>query len=394
MLSLLSKKTEFLFHQIIGYGHYFGSRLLEKSKNDFERVRLLDEKLKILSQKQKMELLRVLAILYTDLGDGDMAIKYADEGLLNCENNSFEKAELLSQKGYAQSLFNKFEESEAIFKEGLLILESLPKSNQNDFLKSIIYGQRAINIAQTLLCDDKDALSYIKEAFSSFDFDGQIRKGIPRQVCYHFATLGHIYCYRGEFEEAMSEGFLKAMSIIDNQWDGCPHHIIKLFTQGGIGECLLRFGKVTEAEKLLRDVVDRTYKLRGDQFPPVYKIQTLLLECYLKENKLDEAENELIQLLTYDVSKSPNYIRFFECYLHYLAAHLYVKKGDLNKSADHFLIFFQKMKMFLCCLKKESIDDIKIQRNRKNSLNEELDIFSKKSQELLNKIYPKIDFRV
>ncbi|CAO5679118.1 MAG: hypothetical protein HEEMFOPI_01227 [Holosporales bacterium] len=378
---------------ILGYCHYFGTRRMEKALCHFNQV--LDSKYHAIPDKTVLDLIFFIAVLYTDMGMGTDALKAIEKGISQCRSlDVFKKAEFLSQKGYSLTLFNRFEEAKNVFEEALNLLKKLETNEKTDSLKSTIKGNMAVLFATTFLTKDKETpLKLIEEALSAIHFDGVLKQNIPRFVSYHFATLGYIYCLLGEYDNAFAKGLKQAFHIIDNQLDGCPHHIIKLFIQESYGEYLFWKKEFKKANNLLKKVVEKIYDLRGRQLAPIYRAQTFLMASYLKLKKFEEAEKELNQLMQFNTFGSSNHILFTECMLLYYAGCLNFEKKTYDVAKKYFLLFFEKMNAFLKSFYGENIEiDLKNLLEENKCLEDVLFKYKEAARNSLNKIYPSLEF--
>ncbi|CAO5677743.1 MAG: hypothetical protein HEEMFOPI_01565 [Holosporales bacterium] len=388
--NIVDSQSKIKLLKILGDCHYFGTRRLYDALKYYVQIQREDDSFQFLSNKDRIDIYFFLGILYTDMGKCYQALDMIEKGLLLCgESDLYEKASFLSQKGYALSHFHKKEEAEKVFKQALCLLSMLGTDEKYNYLRSTIKGQMASLFSSTNLTkDNKMGLFLIQEAFDFLSFNGEIKAGIPRFVCYHYATLGHIYCRYGMYEEALKEGFTKTMYIIENKLDGCPHYIIKIFTQSGIGECYFWQGSYEKAKDLLRYVVDRTYELRGREFSPVYKPQTYLMASYYKLGLYKECEQELQELMFFDVSGSTCDLLWTECVMLYYAGSLYLKTGDFEKCHFYFSLFYKKMQNFRHIFDSKNIDD---EEFAPQNLKDFLDL-KKKAKHLLKEVYPKNNF--
>ena len=391
------KELSVLSNIVLAYCHYFGTRRLDQALFFFERalqLNQLDSKRAVLSRKEKLDIRFFISVLYTDMGLGDLALKTISKGLQECTaDDQFKKAEFLSQKGYALSLFDRFDASEESCQESLEILKMLPENEKIKNLISTIKGQQAVLYATTFL--NKDVIKpveLIEEALKDVGFVGQLHKGLPRFVCYHFSTLGFIYCQLGQHEKAI-EALEKAFYIMDNKLDGLSHYIIRLFAMASYGECLFFKGDFKQAKNILKECVLKTYQLRGKQFYPVYRVQTFLMATYLKLGLFEEAEIELENLIKFDVTGAPPSILFTQCLLYYYGADLFLQNGSFMIAEYYFRKFFQEIQLFLKKFNgKTSVDDpcdfLKVSKNKAKDFY----ILKNKAKDYLNSVYPKVNF--
>lgn len=389
--SLHMHNEEIDMHYILGYSHYYGSRHLIAAKDNFEYV--LSKKDHSLTLIDKKALMFLLSVLYNDMGYDKMALQKIDS-CLELDNTSQERATFLCQKGCILSFSNHFNDAQTCFDKAITLLNKIEENKNVLELKSTVYGEKAwACVVYFLTKNQSQAFDYIKKSLSYIPQKSE--NNISKAYCSYYTTLGSLFCKTGAYDQAMKEGFEKALYIIDHKLDGKTHHISKLFINEGVGEVLLRTGKLGEAKTVLKDVITQAYKLRGKSFSSIFIPKVLLMECYLRLNELENAENELMELLVYDLSVSSHAFLFMECLMHYNAAILYRKKNDLIKAQQFFSTFFKKIHALLTqlngALSQEQEDQCRVPKIAITKI-EDCVFFEKQAQQILKNIYPTVDF--
>jgi DNA-binding CsgD family transcriptional regulator/predicted negative regulator of RcsB-dependent stress response len=401
-INQLSKQTLYKF---LGKIYFEASRRLADAKKCFEKALELNRETKTFSNEDFQSIYGDLAAIYTDLVDPISAQDSIQKCIMYAEKTPQRKeviAKLFFQKGYIHILLNEQEEAEKNFEKALHEIKDLPKSKSLDELSSSIKSQNAWLFGVTYLTNDKTnkALELMNESFSYLndEKDYKFKKNISRYVSGAYTTLGDIYCKRGQFDLAMKEGFEHALYILEHGLDNCNHFILRVYIDIGVGECLLRSGKIENARHVLKEVVEKSYTLLGKDCTLIFSPQVLLMECYLRLSQLDLAEKELMQLLSFNICEKTNHTAFMNCLLHYNAAILYKEKKDFEKMEKYFELFFEKMELFL----KKFLDeqdfnilkekDIFFKKGITLPLDQKIILWIKNAKTLLKKVYPHISF--
>ncbi len=310
---------------------------------------------------------KALATVFKDLGG-----IYAYSGSLQQGLDYFKKSIELCKKiknseiliaanfdfmGVAYSQKNNFKEAKACFEKGL---EALKKADpqKRKWIEALIYKHLAWLYSKTYLGRkeayeaekfDLKALDLIGASHSFYDnrmkYKGQkSQEKLLYEAVRHKEGLGYVYCRLGKYKEA-KKVFEDAEYIMNHLISDYSHHSMKRHIALGMGEILLREGKLKEAENKLAEAIQISDKLFGLNCS--FQIEkAYIVEAKIRQDKLEEAYQDCLSLFKLEKRITHPYSNLMYLTSLYHAAIIKYKQGDFKKSSEHFSNFFKQIKLF------------------------------------------------
>jgi tetratricopeptide (TPR) repeat protein len=296
--------------------------------------------------------LKYLADACAETGDYDLAMSYANQSITLCKsfpNSEKMVAENFITLGYIYGRKNNFRQSEYYLKEALKILGL---KNYNE-IESEIYNQLAslysvtyINKGEAYKAEEYaiKAIHLINESNIYTNKPKLNPLNIPLSMARHRWRLGQVYSRLGKYENAIRLGYQEAQRIIDQSPDKTSHQFLKAHISLGMGEALLRQGRLKEAEDKLTQAIityDRLVGRHNALFPKAFR-----LEVRIKLGRLKEAYEDFMDLFKREKRYEHNYGNLIYTTCIYHAAIIKYKQGDIKESMVHFYNFFEDIKHF------------------------------------------------
>jgi tetratricopeptide (TPR) repeat protein len=142
----------------------------------------------------------------------------------------------------------------------------------------------------------------------------------------------------------MDQGFKEAEYLIENTLEACSHNFWKARLDYGVGEVMLREGRLKLAEEKLTKAIKQSEILMGQQDAVCAKI--FRVETRIRLNKFKEAYEDCNDVFKARKKSWTTYEKLIYTSCFYHAAFIKYKQEDLKKSMEHFFAFFQGMQEF------------------------------------------------
>ncbi|MBX9620791.1 MAG: LuxR C-terminal-related transcriptional regulator [Alphaproteobacteria bacterium] len=304
----------------------------------------------------------VLATLLKDFGEVSIALNDLDQPYSqrsidlckNIKNSELIVAENLQIIGDSYRKKDNFEQANMYYIKALEEISNLDNKIKQ-VLESKIYDRLGWLYSVTYL-HKKEAQRAREYLLKSLDIlnSSQLfhannknhpQEKLPCFVAQHRLRLGVINSRLCNYKEAFKEGFREAQYIIDNSLDNCPHDIfLNARIAEGVGEMLLREGKIDQAEEKLTEAIKVIEIMVGKSITLVPK--SFRVEARIRQGKLADAYEDCSAVLEIAKREKNNFHNLIYLTNFYHAAIIKYKQGDLKKSIEHFIDFFREVKKF------------------------------------------------
>lgn len=167
---------------------------------------------------------------------------------------------------------------------------------------------------------------------------------VPCCIARNRMRLGLVYNRLGHYENAIEKGFKVAQYIMDQPFNDCTSVLLESLILEGMGEILLRQGKVKLAEKNLSLSIDKKEKVVGEASN--LSGRALRAEARIRLGNLEGAYKDCVHVLNMEKTPRDNFqnLAYITCLYH--AALIHYKKENLDKSRQHLFYFFEQMQLF------------------------------------------------
>jgi DNA-binding CsgD family transcriptional regulator/tetratricopeptide (TPR) repeat protein len=339
---------------ILGYSYFRGSRSFIAAKKHFSQV-IESSK----SNKHFPDI--VLATLLKDFGEVSIALNDLDQPYSqksidlckNIKNSELIVAENLQTIGDSYRKKDNFEQANMYLMKGLDEISNL-ENKVKQVLESKIYDRLGWLRSVTYLHKKEayQAREYLLKSLDSLNASQLFhtsnpppQEKLPCFVAQHRLRLGVINNRLCNYKEAFNQGFREAQYIIDNSLDNCPHDIfLNARIAEGVGEMLLREGKIDQAEQKLSEAIKVIEIMVGKSITLVPK--SFRVEARIRQGKLADAYEDCLAVLEITKREKNNFHNLIYLTNFYHAAIIKYKQGDLKKSIEHFTDFFREVKKF------------------------------------------------
>lgn len=339
---------------ILGYSYFRGSRSFIAAKKHFSQVVESSK-----SNKHFPDI--VLATLLKDFGEVSIALNDLDQPYSqksidlckNIKNSELIVAENLQTIGDSYRKKDNFEQANMYLMKGLDEISNL-ENKVKQVLESKIYDRLGWLRSVTYLHKKEayQAREYLLKSLDSLNASQLFhtsntppQEKLPCFVAQHRLRLGVINNRLCNYKEAFNQGFREAQYIIDNSLDNCPHDIfLNARIAEGVGEMLLREGKIDQAEQKLSEAIKVIEIMVGKSITLVPK--SFRVEARIRQGKLADAYEDCLAVLEITKREKNNFHNLIYLTNFYHAAIIKYKQGDLKKSIEHFTDFFREVKKF------------------------------------------------
>ncbi len=340
---------------ILGYSYFRGSRSFISAKKHFSQI--------VESSKDNKHFSDiVLATLLKDFGEVSIALNDLDQPYSqrsidlckNIKNSELIVAENLQTIGDSYRKKDNFEQANMHLIKALEEISNLDHKvkqvleskiyDRLGWLRSVTYlHKKEAQQAKEYLLRSLDVLNASQLFHTSNKKHPQEK--LPCFVAQHRLRLGVINNRLCNYKEALNQGFREAQYIIDNSLDNCPHDIfLNARIAEGVGEMLLREGKIDQAEQKLTEAIKVIEMMVGKSITLVPK--SFRVEARIRQGKLADAYEDCLAVLEITKREKNNFHNLIYLTNFYHAAIIKYKQGDLKKSIEHFTDFFREVKKF------------------------------------------------
>ena len=390
--------------------YYLLVKIYMLSTKELNQVKIYLEKILSINDEhqsydEKIYIYLSLCEICLRLQKPEVALNYIKAGLNHLQKNKdscflVSKSKFFYFKGCAYRAIGKIEKAKNYFNEALFILDESLNSYQVKKMKALIKRKQAFLYAEHFL-SRKSAFYSANYLMDEFSEAGKINKhsSMTNAELKRHLALGIILCRRGKFHEAYGEVFEKITRKADEILNSDQKVLTNIYLDMFIGECFLRIGKVEKAVGLLKNAVEKGYVIFGQNAKAIFISQVFLMESYLRLNRLDLAEKELMQIMKFDLKEKSNFLSFIKCLLYYNAAILYRENGNKAKALLYFKEFFNSMlfflKNFLPQNEYKKVEELYISVpsvKYKNQVSQSFPIYISNAKKMLNAVYKNIVF--
>ncbi len=354
----LKEKYEQDLLYLLGYIHYKDSRNYILAKKYLSQTYQMNKINKNFSNELMAIILKDLGDICVILGIPDEALVYSQESLKICSkvsNSETSIAENLKNIGFAYSLKNKSNEAKHYLENALKTILQIDHIQKKE-IESRIYSNLATFYSQTYMSQKNgyEAITYALKALelvngsqTYYNNPKEIQKKIPCYIAKHKTTLGQVHNHLGQYKEGLIKGFQEAQYIIDNSVNNCAYALLKARVARGMGESLLRLGKLNEAKVKLTEALQKAEKLLGANDTWIaLAAKTFRAEILIRSGNFKEAYEDCQDVFNMERKTKTNYSELIYLTSYYHAAFIQYKLGNLKKSLEHFNDFFKEIRAF------------------------------------------------